>query len=370
MIENEGDSVLTLYPGQQLNTDASLDFASYSFYTQSIANTGNLTIIERQQDPFSSVGEVAGFAYKINAATVQGVIAVFYRIAQVEQLLAPVLNVTESLSYFVLQLPNTTLVENVPQAGILTQQSIDYLASDDSLSSRELAKDIRLENGGYVLAPVEYTGKSSASYKMVRLFSSFSTVSSNVDDYEFMVIVLQEQAVFSVYSLNLEDDINSQYFWLLLIVIGASVVLFVLIFACALCFTRKITKPIQVLTDLTQSIKKDLSQHEIQEQIAKYPMFSTVRKMDPQDMNEIQELTKIFLDFFVEDHAIESEGEEQKQVLRDDYEYPKNVYFNKRRGRAAAEKKADKSDEGEGEEQKTEDALVTGDITVDFNSAL
>lgn len=84
MIENEGDSVLTLYPGQQLNTDASLDFASYSFYTQSIANTGNLTIIERQQDPFSSVGEVAGFAYKINAATVQGVIAVFYRIAQVE----------------------------------------------------------------------------------------------------------------------------------------------------------------------------------------------------------------------------------------------------------------------------------------------
>jgi hypothetical protein len=142
----------------------------------------------------------------------------------------------------------------------------------------------------------------------------------------------------------LNKDIANDGFWLIIIIISASVILFLLISLIVFQFTKRITEPIKQLTlitsELTKATNTEAKQRVIDSRVKDSEMFaaireeidgpskqnqvdddlieqqpflpqnesrdrsSSVRKQKPHKMqeNEIEELKKIFYEFFVKEN--------------------------------------------------------------------
>lgn len=90
---------------------------------------------------------------------------------------------------------------------------------------------------------------------------------------------MQDQATTEVFSTSLQTEIDTQYGYLMLIVVVVSVVLFGVIGIVILCFTRSITGPIKKLTDLTNYIKREPRRDKVRAKIDNASMFNNTRKL-------------------------------------------------------------------------------------------
>jgi len=185
-----------------------------------------------------------------------------------------------------------------------------------------------MENGEYQIRSVENRSDSGVVFKLVALLSPIGLGSKDLDDYDFVVIMLQDNRPIEQFSQGLEDVIQSEFWFLMAIIVGSSIFLCILIGLCLFWSTRKITQPIKKLTFLTSNIKKEHKIEEIRKTVKNHELFKRFRNENNKNNNtanqdEIQELISIFYNFFIEDN-----NEEQKNnVLKmNNYEYPKNLY--------------------------------------------
>ena len=99
--------------------------------------------------------------------------------------------------------------------------------------------------------------------------------------------------------------------------------------------TKRITSPIQKLTDLTSNIEKVHKIEEIREKVKDHELFKKFQKEDyektkNQNQDEIQELISIFYNFFIQDTE---EQEENNMMKKNQYEYPSNLYYEPSEGK-------------------------------------
>ena len=191
-----------------------------------------------------------------------------------------------------------------------------------------ITREVIVENGEYQIRSVENRSDSGVVFKLVALLSPIGLGSKDLDDYDFVVIMLQDNRPIEQFSQGLEDVIQSEFWFLMAIIVGSSIFLCILIGLCLFWSTRKITQPIKKLTFLTSNIKKEHKIEEIRKTVKNHELFKRFRNENNKNNNtanqdEIQELISIFYNFFIEDN-----NEEQKNnVLKmNNYEYPKNLY--------------------------------------------
>ena len=191
-----------------------------------------------------------------------------------------------------------------------------------------ITREVIMENGEYQIRSVENRSDSGVVFKLVALLSPIGLGSKDLDDYDFVVIMLQDNRPIEQFSQGLEDVIQSEFWFLMAIIVGSSIFLCILIGLCLFWSTRKITQPIKKLTFLTSNIKKEHKIEEIRKTVKNHELFKRFRNENNKNNNtanqdEIQELISIFYNFFIEDN-----NEEQKNnVLKmNNYEYPKNLY--------------------------------------------
>lgn len=134
-------------------------------------------------------------------------------------------------------------------------------------------------------------------------------------DYDFIVIMIQNNEAISNYSLTVYNKIYSEFWKLLSIVISASVILSGLIGLCVFWATKRITTPIEKLTKLTQDIKKEHKIEEIRKKIWEHELFKEIVERENakdteiqkengssnKSWDEIEELISIFYHFFIDE---------------------------------------------------------------------
>jgi len=160
----------------------------------------------------------------------------------------------------------------------------------------------------------QYNSTDKILFKITWTLSPMNT-QPTFSDYDFIIIMIQNNEAITNYSLTVYDKIYQEFWRLLLIVIGASVFLSILIGACVFRATKRITTPIEKLTKLTQDIKKEHKIEEIWKKIREHELFKEIvdrentKDSEKQKENgssnksrdEIEELISIFYHFFIDE---------------------------------------------------------------------
>ena len=150
--------------------------------------------------------------------------------------------------------------------------------------------------------------------------------------FEFITILLQDITIVEDFSTGLNNEIENKFLILMGIIIGSSLLLCIIIGGCVFWSTRKITSPIQKLTELTSNIKKEHKIEEIRNKVKNHELFKKFQNEDSsnkenntdENQDEIQELISIFYNFFIEDNK---EDQKSSVLKMSNYEYPRNLYY-------------------------------------------
>ena len=369
--------ILATMPGQYFSQNLETsEFSNFSWYQKAIANNETLVTINRQSDPFyGGIDGVVGFCKGIQVSNLRGVIGVMYTVKDIENLLLPLFeNQTSGETHRYIKNPSMEFITVDPDKILEGTDIVKQITSADSglFTSKILAKEVVKSGDKFAIRDVQNQSESGALFKLVAALSPFTVNSSKLEDYDYLVILIQNTNVIEGFSNSLEMEIQDEFWLLMGIIVGASILLCTLIGLCVFWSTRKITSPIQKLTDLTSNIKKQHKIEEIRKTVKNHELFKKFQNKNHKNntdgtQDEIQELISIFYNFFIEENT-----EEQKNnVLKmSNYEYPRNLYYEPNAANLLA---SHFEDGAKKEEEKTSGAPFEAAInrsTVEDNTGL
>jgi hypothetical protein len=276
------------------------------------------------------------------AGKFEGAVGVMYDVENVRQLLIPLLQniIPETkgiregkLIKLYIRNPNEDYI-TIDDEGILQGTDIiEQLTRQDSgiFQQKVIVREVIKQNDKYTIRHVKNRSNSGIIFKLVAMLSPAELDSTNLQDYDYLIIMLQDNVPIEQFSSGLEDDIQSEFWILMAIIVGSSIFLCILIGVCVFWSTRKITLPIKKLTDLTSNIKKEHKIEEIRKTIKNHELFKRFqsekyKKSENGNQDEIQELISIFYNFFIEENTEEQKNNVLKMT---NYEYPRNLYYEK-----------------------------------------
>ena len=323
--------ILATFPGQNFNQKlTSEEFSNFTWYMDALVDDSLIISIDKQADPFyGGINNPSGFCKSFKIGTLQTVVGVLYNESNIETLISPLFSDQTSgeIKTYIYN-PVSLLIKNDTD-DIVDADMYNKIRSDPELNnSKIMTKEVFKSGDKYDIRNIENQSGSGALYKLVAVLSPDTLQSDNLTDYDYMIVLMQRNDVIEGFSQSLETEIQDHFWVLMGIVIGSSIVLWILIGMWVWWSTRKITSPIQKLTKLTSEITKEYKIEKIRQKIQESDLFENLKKKNTNANNqdEIEELISIFYNFFIDD----TNDENQRNMLNvSNSEYPRNLFQSK-----------------------------------------
>jgi len=278
MVEKESDTLnnqkmLATFPGQKFDpVISSDDFSGFPWYKEALKDHSSLVKINRGDDPFNGgLENTSGFVKAFSSNGFQGVVGVMYTSEDINNLLSIFFKDQSESEEDNNSSDITTYISN-PSEEFLVNRGIDVFDLPDTIRRIRENKDLQIyqdtvyntevivkEQGYYIkelfgpdepfhkrpsLAPrilQEVEGDFEAAdaaieptrYSMVA-FLIPALQSTNIDDYDYLVILLEDQRGVQTFSNDLKIRIENEFWILMFVVVGCSLLLCVLIGLCVL----------------------------------------------------------------------------------------------------------------------------------------
>lgn len=240
--------------------------------------------IKKQPDPFDgSIPYVIGFATKLKLKDTydgEGVLGIMYNSKIISSLILPLVNDSispitgedEKIYHFIYDTDGSLLEEFDPE-GVMNDDVFKAVMNPDVLNHTAVYS--LYQSGDKIkISPADQTPSGvTVKHKVARTLSPINKNFTSLSQYDYVIVLIQDSENVDQYSDTINSNIYAEFYKLLVIVIGASIVLSCIIGFCVFRSTKRITSPIEKLTKLTQDIKKEHKIEEIRDKIKKHELF-------------------------------------------------------------------------------------------------
>lgn len=155
------------------------------------------------------------YLISIGADKYEGVIGVLYNYELMKNLIVPVANKGEKITFYLYQvvegqdvlLAKTDDKDVVAASGSEVINILYLQQKGDTL----ISKDVFYEKGKYILDDPSTKSDSGQAYRATGIYGPYYRSSSDRTDFDFRAIFLQDNQVLVEFSEKLKDDIHSKF---------------------------------------------------------------------------------------------------------------------------------------------------------------
>jgi hypothetical protein len=216
MIKNTNDNkeIIATFPGQNASVST---FTTYDFYNEAMLNlnTSEYVTIPLQSDPFSTgIPKIVGYCKGFNiSGKYEGVTGIFYNSELMKNLLVPVAEKAEKMTFSLYQVTSsgdvllaTTDTDKIIEGSGDVLTILDIPAVNDTL----VIKDVIKSGDEYLLTEFSERSGSGAVYKAAGIYGPYYKKAES-SAYDWRAIFLQDNDVLVEFYKKLQDDIQSEF---------------------------------------------------------------------------------------------------------------------------------------------------------------
>mmetsp|Transcript_3631 Transcript_3631/g.3068 ORF Transcript_3631/g.3068 Transcript_3631/m.3068 type:complete len:424 (+) Transcript_3631:221-1492(+) len=255
--------MLATIPGQQFEQNINTDeFLNFPWFKSALLDTDKLIKINMQADPFhGGLTKTTGFAKGFRVGNYQGAVGVMFSDEDIHNLLSLFFDNNEenldevktSIAAYITNPVEEFLIEDQHELLNLSQivEDLTGKATSEIYKNKIIHEEIEVTDEGYIIKAIpkreeelniirklfvdelfnteddqEQKGKI---YSLVAALIPNNINSTNLEDYDYLVILLEDQTGVNTFSQNLKIDIEHEFWILIFIIIGCSIFLSALI---------------------------------------------------------------------------------------------------------------------------------------------